>query len=120
MDVDSAAATVLQSLATTDRETATLEITSATPALTDDDVDQALRTAEKMLSGPVVLSRRDPPIAITFTIEDLAGALVSNVITNSDPTLEVGFDPDEVEAIIAPLRSEVELPPVDASVQNQR
>ncbi len=115
VDVDSAAATVLQSLATTDRETATLEITSATPALTDDDVDQALRTAEKMLSGPVVLSRRDPPIAITFTIEDLAGALVSIVITNSDPTLEVGFDPDEVEAIIAPLRSEVELPPVEAS-----
>lgn len=115
--VDSAAATVLQSLATTDRETATLEITSATPDLTDDDIDQALRTAEKMLSGPVVLSRLDPPIAITFTVEDLAGALVGDVITNSDARLEIGFDPNEVEKIIAPLRAEVELPPVDASFE---
>ena len=93
---------------------ATLEITSATPALTNEDVDAALRTAEKMLSSPVVLSRIDPPISVTFTVEDLAGALTSELITNSEVRLEVGFDPERVEAIIAPLRPELEQPPVDA------
>ena len=112
--VDVATTTVLGSLATRDREVATLEITSATPALTDADVDEALRTAQKMLSGPVVLSRVDPPISVTFTVEDLAGALSSELITNSEVRLEVGFDPEKVEAIIAPLRSDLEQPPVDA------
>jgi vancomycin resistance protein YoaR len=112
--IDVATKTVLNSLATRDRGVATLEITSATPALTNEDVDAALRTAEKMLSSPVVLSRINPPISVTFTVEDLAGALTSELITNSEVRLEVGFDPEKVEAIIAPLRPELEQPPVDA------
>ncbi len=115
--VDVAAATVLESLAREDRETPSLEITSAAPALSDEDVDQALRTAEKMLSGPVVLSRLDPPIAVTFTVDQLAGALTSELITNSVATLEVGFDPAEVEAMISPLRPDLEQPPVDAQFE---
>jgi len=115
--VDDAATTVLESLSTRDRAPAALKITVAEPALTDDDVDAALRTAEKMLSGPVVLSRLDPPIAVTFAVEDLAGALISELITNSEPRLEVGFEPERVEAIIAPLRPDLEQPPVDASFE---
>lgn len=117
VDVEAAAATVLKSLTREDRQTPTLEITSSAPALSDADVDQALRTAEKMLSGPVVLSRLDPPIAVTFTVDQLAQALTSELITNSVATLEVGFNPAEVEAIISPLRPDLEQPPVDAQFE---
>jgi len=115
--IDSATATVLETLAVRDREVGVLEIAPASPALTDEDVDQALRTAEKMLSGPVVLSRVNPPISVTFTVDDLAGALVSDLITNSDARLEIGFDPEVVEGMIAPFRPDLELPPVDASFE---
>ena len=115
--IDAAQATVLQSLAGRNREPATLEITSATPALTDADVDAALRTAEKMLSGPVVLSRLDPPIAVTFTVEDLARALTSDLITNSVTRLEMGFNPEVVASIIEPLRPDLEQAPIDAAFE---
>ncbi len=115
--IDSAEATVLQSLAKRDREPATLEITAATPALTDADIDEALRRAEKMLSGPVVLSRLDPPIALTFTVDDLARALMSELITNSVTRLEIGFDPEVVGAIIEPLRPDLEQAPIDAAFE---
>jgi hypothetical protein len=52
---------------------------------------------------------------VTFTVEDLAGALISDLITNSDTRLEIGFDPEKVEGMVNPLRSDLELPPVDAS-----
>ncbi len=114
---ESARATVLKTLAVRDREVVELEVGPAAPALTNEDVDEALLTAEIMLSGAVVLSRLDPPVAATFTVEDLAGAFASETVTNSDARLEVGFDPEAVEEIIAPLRPELELPPVDAALR---
>ena len=115
--IESATATVLKTLAAQDREIVAFEIAPASPALTNEDVDEALRTAEKMLSGPVVLSRLDPPISVTFTVEDLARALISDLVTNSDARLEIGFDPDEVESLLAPLRPDLELAPIDASFE---
>ena len=115
--LNSATALVLETLAARDREPATFEISSASPALTTGDVDEALRTAEKMLSGPVVLSRLDPPISVTFTVEDLAQALIADLITNSETRLEIGFDPAEVETMISPFRPDVELPPIDAAFE---
>ena len=113
--LDTAAATVIEVLATRDREIAVLDIAPGSPALTDEDIDQALQTARKMLAGPVVLSRLDPPISITFTVQDLARALTNDLRVNSDPSLEIGFDPALVEELIAPLRPDLELAPVDAS-----
>jgi vancomycin resistance protein YoaR len=113
--IDEATATVLETLAVREREVGVLQIVPASPALTAEDVDEALRAAETMLSGPVVLSRREPPISVTFTVEDLARAFTSELITNSDTRLEIGFDPETVEEIITPLRPDLELPPVDAS-----
>jgi vancomycin resistance protein YoaR len=113
--IEPAITTVLETLAVRDRDVGVLEIEPSTPALTDEDVDEALRTAEKMLSGPVVLSRIDPAISVTFTIEDLARALTSDLISNSDARLEIGFEPEIVGEILAPYRADLELPPVDAS-----
>jgi vancomycin resistance protein YoaR len=117
VEVDSAAVTVLQTLAERDRAVGVLEIGPAAPALSDGDVDQALERAVEMLSGPVVLSRLDPPISVTFTVEDLARAFTSDLISNSETRLATGFNAEVVEEIIAPFRSDLELPPVDASFE---
>jgi vancomycin resistance protein YoaR len=117
VDVDSASRLITETLAVSDREVGTIEIIPAAPALTDEDVDAALAKAEQMLSGPVVLSRVDPPISVTFTVGDLARAFTSLLVTNSKTRLELGFDPEVVAATIEPYRADLELPPVDASFE---
>jgi vancomycin resistance protein YoaR len=117
VDVDSASRLITETLAVSDREVGTIEIIPAAPALTDEDVDAALAKAEQMLSGPVVLSRVDPPISVTFTVGDLARAFTSLLVTNSETRLELGFDPEVVAATIEPYRADLELPPVDASFE---
>jgi vancomycin resistance protein YoaR len=115
--LDSTAQLVTEILSLRDRPVGTLEITTAVPALTDADIDEAQATAELMLSGPVVLSRVDPPISVTFGVGDLAQAFTSRLVTNSQTRLEMGFDADVVAAVIEPYRADLELPPVDAEFQ---
>lgn len=117
VDLDSAARLIAETLASRDRQVATIEIAPAAPALTDEDIEAALATAESMLSGPVVLSRVDPPISVTFTTGDLARAFTSHLVANSKTRLEMGFDPEVVAATIEPYRADLELPPVDASFE---
>ena len=117
VDIDSASAVVLETLALRDRPVGVIEVVPARPALTDADIEEAVRKAELMLAAPVVLTRLEPPISLTFTPEDLARAFTSELISNSEPRLEIGFDADVVGEIIAPLRADLELPPVDASFE---
>ncbi len=117
VDIDSASAVVLETLALRDRPVGMIDVVPARPALTDADVEEAVRKAELMLAAPVVLTRLEPPISLTFTPEDLARAFTSELISNSEPRLEIGFDAEVVGEIIAPLRADLELPPVDASFE---
>lgn len=117
VDRVAAADRLLSALAERDRETIALPVVALDPVTTREDIDDAVRVAERMLSGAVVLSRREPAVSVTFTVEDLASALTTEVIRSSDPLLEVGFSPDEVAAFLEPLRAELELPPQDASFE---
>lgn len=115
VDIPGATGIVLDSFTSRQRIPSTVPIIPSEPALTNEDVDRAVATAERMLAGPVVLNRLEPPISVTFSEEDLAGALTSEVVTNSAARIEIGFDVDRVAAFLEPFKIDLELPPVDAA-----
>ncbi len=88
-----------------------LPIGTKSPRLTDADVDRAVDQARLWLSGPVTLSASEGETSITFSVQDLASALVSNA---GQDAIVLSFDPDSVETILAVNRANLESEPVDA------
>mgnify|MGYP000037094852 CR=1 FL=1 len=81
---------------------------------TNADIDAATLEATRLIDSPVTLASADPEFAITFTREELAEALRSDVRTNSAAEVVLSFDPEALESILAPFRSEIEQPPRNA------
>lgn len=105
---------VLAALQTITRSTVDLDTTQIEPDLTNDDIDQAVAEAASWIDSPVTLSAADPELSVTFTREQLAGALVADVSINSDAQLDLSFDPDKIVEVLTPLRPEIEQPARDA------
>ena len=105
---------LVEQLLLRDRQPAEAGIIEIKPELTRKDVDRAVVVAEALLDGPVVLYREDPYAEVTFEVDDLVDAFRNRIVGGDDPAIEVGFRPDEVAARLEGLRSELELPPVDA------
>ncbi len=105
---------ILASLLEEEREPVSLAIVAAPPALGRSQVDSAVATARVLLQAPITLRRADPEAVVTFTTTDLASALISEVMRQPSPYLEVGFDAAEVAKVLEPLREELEIPPRDA------
>ena len=82
--------------------------------MTRDDIDQAVAEAAGWIDAPVTLSASDPEVSITFTREQLADALIADVTTNSATHLDLAFDPDKIEPLVAPHLAEIEQPARDA------
>ena len=87
------------------------------PLLTREDVETAVEDADRLLSGPVRLTRVVPNIDITIPVEVLAEALDAEVIgAPQSPSIRLRFNLAPLQAFIDPLRSDIESPPVDAQI----
>lgn len=87
------------------------------PAVTTEQVDDAVRRAEALISGPVTLARILPETAVTFPVVVLAEALASRQTgTALDPEIELFFQLGPLARFLEPIRSDVETDPIDATV----
>ena len=82
------------------------------PKLTGADIDEALREANRLLSGPVTLLY-DGKKAV-FTSEQLREAFLSETIDEGAPRIVNSFDPAVVNKHIDPIRADYEAAPVNA------
>lgn len=117
IDRDDAHDAVLASLEAFDRTTVALATTQIQPTLTDADIDAATADAARLIDAPVTLSAADPELAVTFTREELAAALLTDVRENSGPQVIFEFDPEKILPVLTPRRDEIEQPPRDAELQ---
>ncbi|MDJ0923834.1 MAG: VanW family protein [Acidimicrobiia bacterium] len=108
---------VLASLESFDRTTTALETTLIQPTLSNADIDAATADAARLIDAPVTLTASDPELAITFTREELAAALLTDVQENSGPEVVFEFDPETIRSVLTPHREAIEQPPRDAELQ---
>jgi vancomycin resistance protein YoaR len=114
VDRDQLTTDLVDQLVLTDRQPVVARVIDIKPTVTRRDVNRAVVVAEALLGGPVVLYREDPYAEVRFEVEDLTEAFSNRIVGGDDPTIEVGFEPEEVAARLEGLRSELELPPLDA------
>lgn len=105
---------VLETLQTIDRQPADLETRQIEPVLTNADIDAATLEAAKMIDAPVTLFSTDPEFTITFTQEQLAQALLTEVRSQSGVEVILAFDANRIGPLLTPFRAEIEQPPRDA------
>jgi vancomycin resistance protein YoaR len=82
------------------------------PALSESDIDEAVREANKLISQPIRMVY-DGEEAV-FTPEQLANAYRSEIVTGGSPQVVHSFDPAVVDGYLDPIRSEFETEPVNA------
>lgn len=138
VDREGAKPLILEQLSQFDRSVPELAIVTATPILTDADVDEALSRARLLLDGPITLSAtvlrppvpEDPEeepdpnadlvpqeVEITFNRSDLLAAFRSEPAVTTNPTLRLFFDPEVIGSILDLMRGDLEGPPLDASFE---
>ena len=104
---------ILAQASTSDRTTTPLPVTEIQPTLTDSDIDSAVREGELLLAGPVTLTNREREKSVSFSVQELANALVADV---GDDAITFGFDPEGVSSYLEPLRADLEEAPVNAEL----
>ncbi len=112
VDRPAAAAVVEATMLAIESEQATIPTTTIVPQLTDADVDQAVVEAQRMLDGPIRLVAEDNDV--DFTIDQLTEAFRSETVTETDTRIVSYFDVETVDALLDPVRGEVEAEPVNA------
>ena len=105
---------MLGQFSTVQRQTLELPIVQAEPALTASQVDQAVSTARLILAGPVRLTNPEREKEITFSTEELATALRSELANGG---IVFRMETEVVSGFLEPLRTELEDPPVNAELQ---
>jgi vancomycin resistance protein YoaR len=93
-------------------EAATIPTTTVVPELTAAEVDAALAEAQQMLAGSVEMAYEDE--TAVFSQDQLREAFSSQTVTNSAARIINSFDPEVVDVLLEPLRSQFEAEPVDA------
>lgn len=87
------------------------------PVLTEADVDVAVGRAERLVAGPVTLSKIVPEASVTFPRSVLLDAISSRVIgSDDDPQIDVFFQVGPLVQFLAPIRETIETPARDAQV----
>jgi len=74
----------------------------------------AVATLERMFSKPVVLHDEEQGKTLTVTPAQIADATVVTVAATTPASIDISLNSGKVAAILAPHRSEYELPAVDA------
>ncbi len=105
---------VLASLLEPEREPIVLPVNILEPMLTKDDLDEGLAMARKLLSGPVTLTRDDPEVSVSFSVEQLAEAFAVSIVREPVPSLDLGFDTATIDTYLDVIREDLEAPPRNA------
>ncbi len=105
---------VLASVSSTVRPAVELPVAVVEPRLTAADIEAAVDEANLVLAGPVTLDLASPEIRFTVTPAQLAAVLRVEVDPDAAERVRLYFDEEAVVALVEPLRSEFEFPPVDA------
>jgi vancomycin resistance protein YoaR len=114
IDRTPAAQIVLDTLLDSRRPVGALPTADVRPTLTHDDIDAAVAEAQDMIGSPIVLTRTNPDLSVTFTPADLASAFRSTVVSGSPARIQLSFDPDTVAEILAPQAKDLGVAPKDA------
>ncbi|MGF1616242.1 MAG: VanW family protein [Acidimicrobiia bacterium] len=109
---EQAEAEILEIMLETRPTVGVIETRVIQPALTAEQVDDALAVAQELLSAPVLMTH-DGTI-LTVDSGELKNAFVATTITEAPARIELGFDPGVVNEFLDPIRSEFELQPVNA------
>ena len=109
----SSAEIVVETLSVLPDREARLPVIEHQPQVTDSDVDAAAVRVRRMINSDVVLTSSDIDYSQTFTSDEIARAVYTEISTNP---VEVSILLDEavVQDILEPHKSEFELPPVSA------
>jgi vancomycin resistance protein YoaR len=87
------------------------------PLVTDDDVDAAVTRAQRLIVGPVTLSKILPSASITFPQSVLEASISSRVVGEADtPIIDLFFQVGPLVQYLNPIRDTIETPPQDAQV----
>lgn len=114
VDRTQAPSMILVEVSKLDRATVALPVVEVSPRLTNADVDRAVQEAQLILAGPVTLNNAEREKQVRFTVDEIAGALRSQI--RGDEIVFV-LDPDNVAELLEPLRAGLEDPPVDALLE---
>lgn len=116
IDLDAAVALIESQLFLLQRQPVDVPITATTPQLTNADLDRAVTEANRLLGGPVTLTRVSPAVEVEFGVDVLAAALRSRIVGVDNPIIELYFDAEPFVGFIEPLREQLTFPPVDAQI----
>ncbi len=108
---------ILESLQLVERTSQVIPTSTVQPVLSETHIEAALASAERMLSGPVTLSRTVPEVEVVFEVADLVRAFETELILEPEPLLLVGFSAEAVAEKLAPLRDTLEVAPIDATFE---
>jgi vancomycin resistance protein YoaR len=115
LDDERSAVLVRDAVTTIDRSaTTTLPVVTSVPVITDPDVDAAAAEVRRAIDSAVTLSNDEIGFSVTFEPADIGAAIRTQVLEESAQIVVV-LDEDAVVEVLDPLRSDFELPPVDAS-----
>jgi vancomycin resistance protein YoaR len=104
---------ILAQASISDRSSTSLPVIEMAPSLTDSDIDAAVREGELLLAGPVTLTNRERDKQVTFSVQELADALLPNLKADE---ITFDFDPEMVSSYLEPLRADLEEAPVNAEL----
>ncbi len=112
IDREAARAEIIRELSTLEKTGIELTVVTATPVLTNADIDAAAAEMSAILaSGGITLIADEIGFRANFSRDQLADMLVASV---SEEGITVGFDRDAVLAVLELRREEYEIQPLDA------
>jgi vancomycin resistance protein YoaR len=117
IDLDSAIDLLTTALADPDRRVVTLPTRFLDPKVTDEDIDDAVSKAQRVLDGDVTFTNAELGTSVVIPRRVLAAALEVTFDENADnPEFEFSFDRNPIATFLSSLGPLVETEPVDAEV----
>lgn len=120
MGIDRAQASglILQTLSQSARDLPVeLPLVETPSRLNATHLSEAEATARNLLAGPITLSHVNPDVSLRLVPSAMGAALTSQAVLEPEPRIELAFQQDYLKSLIAPLRKQLEAPPVDASFE---
>jgi vancomycin resistance protein YoaR len=114
IDRNDAATLILEAVESASDEAVILPTATATPSLTDADLDAAAEEARRIMDTPVVLTQDEYGFTFRVSASDIARSLDARVVKGDPSSIEFTFDHAVFRPLIEAARPELELAPQDA------
>ncbi len=113
IDRPAAQTAALDAIQTMERRTTTLITRNLQPIISQDDIDDAVARATRIIDSPILLQANDPEFEVEFPPEVLAQALVAEVRATDSARVDLSFSQAPFSRVLQPLRETIEQPPRD-------